>query len=61
MDEIRTEVFESGFARPGPWVFEMAVSPPRRLAGTGVWQVFFHDPNGAKVELDFAAAESGPR
>jgi catechol 2,3-dioxygenase-like lactoylglutathione lyase family enzyme len=23
----------------------------------GTWQVFFHDPNGARVELDFAAAE----
>ena len=30
----------------------------RRLAGTGTWQVFFHDPNGARVELDFAADES---
>ena len=29
----------------------------RRLAGTGTWQVFFHDPNGARVELDFAADE----
>lgn len=33
----------------------------RRLVGSGVWQVFFHDPNGAKVELDFAATETGPR
>jgi catechol 2,3-dioxygenase-like lactoylglutathione lyase family enzyme len=32
----------------------------RRLPGSGVWQVFFHDPNGAKVELDFAADESPP-
>ena len=32
-----------------------------RQVETGIWQVFFHDPNGAKVELDFAAAESGPR
>ena len=31
----------------------------RRQAGSGVWQVFFHDPNGAKVELDFDASESG--
>lgn len=30
----------------------------RRQAGSGVWQVFFHDPNGAKVELDFDASES---
>jgi catechol 2,3-dioxygenase-like lactoylglutathione lyase family enzyme len=26
----------------------------------GVWQVFFLDPNGAKVELDFAKEESAP-
>jgi catechol 2,3-dioxygenase-like lactoylglutathione lyase family enzyme len=30
----------------------------RRQVGSGVWQVFFHDPNGAKIELDFAASES---
>ena len=24
----------------------------------GVWQLFFHDPNGARVEIDFAATES---
>lgn len=30
----------------------------RRQKGSGVWQVFFFDPNGAKVELDFAADES---
>ena len=29
----------------------------RRQAGTGLWQVFFHDPNGARVELDFGAQE----
>jgi catechol 2,3-dioxygenase-like lactoylglutathione lyase family enzyme len=29
----------------------------RRLVGAGTWQVFFHDPNGARVELDFDAAE----
>jgi catechol 2,3-dioxygenase-like lactoylglutathione lyase family enzyme len=29
----------------------------RQQAGTGFWQVFFHDPNGARVELDFAANE----
>lgn len=29
----------------------------RRQAGSGMWQVFFHDPNGARVELDFAADE----
>jgi hypothetical protein len=26
----------------------------------GVWQIFFHDPNGAKVELDFAKEETAP-
>jgi len=25
----------------------------RRQIDSGVWQVFFHDPNGAKVEVDF--------
>jgi catechol 2,3-dioxygenase-like lactoylglutathione lyase family enzyme len=29
----------------------------RRQAQSGVWQVFFFDPNGARVELDFAADE----
>jgi catechol 2,3-dioxygenase-like lactoylglutathione lyase family enzyme len=29
----------------------------RQQVGSGVWQVFFHDPNGAKVELDFVADE----
>ena len=29
----------------------------RRLTGAGTWQVFFFDPNGARVELDFAADE----
>ena len=32
----------------------------RRQVGSGAWQVFFHDPNSAKVELDFAAEEKGP-
>jgi catechol 2,3-dioxygenase-like lactoylglutathione lyase family enzyme len=31
----------------------------RQQTGTGLWQVFFHDPNGARVELDFAAYERG--
>jgi catechol 2,3-dioxygenase-like lactoylglutathione lyase family enzyme len=30
----------------------------RRLAGAGTWQLFFHDPNGARVELDFSADET---
>jgi catechol 2,3-dioxygenase-like lactoylglutathione lyase family enzyme len=32
----------------------------RQQKGSGVWQVFFHDPNGAKVELDFSPEESPP-
>ena len=30
----------------------------RQQVGSGTWQLFSHDPNGAKVELDFAASES---
>jgi len=30
----------------------------RQQVSSGVWQVFFFDPNGARVELDFAAEES---
>jgi catechol 2,3-dioxygenase-like lactoylglutathione lyase family enzyme len=33
----------------------------RRLPAYGTWQLFFHDPNGAKVELDFDAAEPEPQ
>jgi hypothetical protein len=29
----------------------------RQQAGAGTWQLFSYDPNGAKVELDFDAAE----
>ena len=29
----------------------------RQQAGAGTWQLFCHDPNGAKVELDFDATE----
>ena len=29
----------------------------RRQPGAGTWQLFCHDPNGAKVELDFAPEE----
>ena len=32
----------------------------RRLPAYGTWQLFFLDPNGAKVELDFDAAEPAP-
>jgi catechol 2,3-dioxygenase-like lactoylglutathione lyase family enzyme len=32
----------------------------RRQVDSGVWQVFFFDPNGARVELDFAADEPHP-
>ena len=30
----------------------------RHQTGSGTWQLFCFDPNGAKVELDFDAAES---
>jgi catechol 2,3-dioxygenase-like lactoylglutathione lyase family enzyme len=30
----------------------------RRQPGSGTWQLFCHDPNGARVELDFDAAET---
>ena len=29
----------------------------RQQGETGAWQLFFHDPNGAKVELDFTKDE----
>jgi len=29
----------------------------RRQKESGIWQLFCHDPNGAKVELDFDAGE----
>jgi catechol 2,3-dioxygenase-like lactoylglutathione lyase family enzyme len=32
----------------------------RQLPGSGLWQLFFNDPNGARVELDFAASEAAP-
>jgi catechol 2,3-dioxygenase-like lactoylglutathione lyase family enzyme len=32
----------------------------RRLAGGGIWQLFFHDPHGAKVEFDFDQNEPAP-
>ncbi|HVF64490.1 MAG TPA: VOC family protein [Casimicrobiaceae bacterium] len=32
----------------------------RRQAGAGTWQVFFFDPNGARVELDFDPSEPDP-
>jgi catechol 2,3-dioxygenase-like lactoylglutathione lyase family enzyme len=31
-----------------------------RQAETSTWQLFFHDPNGARVELDFVPTESAP-
>jgi catechol 2,3-dioxygenase-like lactoylglutathione lyase family enzyme len=30
----------------------------RQQVGTGVWQIFCHDPMGAKVELDFDPSEA---
>jgi catechol 2,3-dioxygenase-like lactoylglutathione lyase family enzyme len=32
----------------------------RQQKGSGIWQVFLHDPNGARVELDFAPDEPAP-
>jgi catechol 2,3-dioxygenase-like lactoylglutathione lyase family enzyme len=32
----------------------------RKLQDYGTWQLFFEDPNGATVELDFDAAEAAP-
>ena len=32
----------------------------RRLVGRGQWQLFFFDPNGVRIELDFAADEASP-
>lgn len=33
----------------------------RRMPELELWQLFCHDPDGAKVELDFAANEPEPR
>ncbi|HUN69870.1 MAG TPA: VOC family protein [Burkholderiales bacterium] len=32
----------------------------RRLPDYGTWQLFFVDPNGAKVEIDFDRSEAAP-
>lgn len=32
----------------------------RKLPAYGTWQLFFHDPNGAKVEIDFDPSETAP-
>jgi catechol 2,3-dioxygenase-like lactoylglutathione lyase family enzyme len=32
----------------------------RQLPGAGTWQLFCHDPDGARVELDFDAGEPAP-
>ena len=32
----------------------------RQQAGTRIWQIFCHDPMGAKVELDFDPGEAAP-
>ena len=31
-----------------------------RLQGLGIWQLFFYDPDGAKIELDFPSDEPEP-
>jgi catechol 2,3-dioxygenase-like lactoylglutathione lyase family enzyme len=28
--------------------------------GSNIWQVFFYDPNGAKIEIDFSPGEPAP-
>jgi catechol 2,3-dioxygenase-like lactoylglutathione lyase family enzyme len=33
---------------------------PEGGPATGVWQLFFRDPNGARVEIDLAASEPPP-
>ena len=33
---------------------------PENGPGAGVWQLFFNDPNGAKVEIDLPATEIAP-
>jgi catechol 2,3-dioxygenase-like lactoylglutathione lyase family enzyme len=33
----------------------------RRLPEYGTWQLFFFDPNGAKVEIDFDKSERAPQ
>lgn len=32
----------------------------RKLPGYGTWQLFFFDPNDAKVEIDFDKSEVAP-
>lgn len=32
----------------------------RQQVGSGTWQLFFFDPNGAKVEIDFDPQEAAP-
>jgi catechol 2,3-dioxygenase-like lactoylglutathione lyase family enzyme len=32
----------------------------RRLPAYGTWQLFFFDPNGAKVEIDYDKSEAAP-
>lgn len=32
----------------------------RRLPAYGTWQLFFLDPNGARIEIDFDPAEAAP-
>ena len=32
----------------------------RQQVGTRIWQIFCHDPMGAKVELDFDSSEAAP-
>ena len=36
---------------------QKAAGVTRQQTGSGTWQLFCYDPNGAKVELDFDATE----
>jgi len=56
------------FQFPGWWLYADGDAPilhvihrdPRRLPGGGIWQLFFNDPHGAKVEFDFDKDEPAP-
>ncbi len=64
MPELRTGVidhmaFSASDLRAVKTRFDAAAIPYdlRQQIGSGTWQLFSHDPNGAKVELDFEASE----
>jgi catechol 2,3-dioxygenase-like lactoylglutathione lyase family enzyme len=64
MPELRTGVIDhmaftsSGLAEIKRELDERGIAYRlQQQAGVGTWQLFLHDPNGAKVELDFDPAE----